>query len=239
MVAFVDRLRAHGSTGVSGISKLAVMLDPLPPWPLLSAFLLASIVLAVTPGPAVLYIVARTVSHGRRAGLASVAGVALGNLGNALGASAGLAALFMASSLAFTVVKYAGALYLVFLGLKMLRASRSADIAMPQVPLYTATVIRDGFMVALLNPKTTLFYAAFLPQFMTPGATPMVQSALLGCIFVTIAFATDALYALGAGGVARRLSARAALVRASRLAGGGIFIGLGVLAAAMRSGVER
>src|SRR5437868_8654587 len=97
------------------------MLDLLPPFPLLGAFLVASFVLAVTPGPGVFYIVARSVTQGRLSGLASVAGVALGNLGNAVGASLGLAALFAVSSLAFTVVKYLGALYLVWLGVQALR----------------------------------------------------------------------------------------------------------------------
>src|SRR5204863_8744736 len=99
--------------------------DLLPAWPLLSAFLVASLILAVTPGPAVFYIVTRSVAQGRRCGLASVAGVALGNLGNAIGASLGLAVLFAFSSVAFTVVKYAGALYLVYLGVQALRAPRS------------------------------------------------------------------------------------------------------------------
>ncbi|MCC6535094.1 MAG: LysE family translocator [Burkholderiales bacterium] len=215
------------------------MLDLLPPWPLLSAFLVASTVLALTPGPAVLYIVARSVSQGRRAGLSSVTGVALGNLCNALGAAVGLAALFAASSLAFTVVKYAGALYLIFLGLQMLRASGRPSIALSELPVSTSRVFRDGFVVALLNPKTTLFYAAFLPQFMTPSAAPIVQSALLGCIFVAIAAGTDVLYALGAGRVAESLSARGRLGRGLRAAGGGIFVGLGVFTAAMKSGVER
>src|SRR5687768_15554125 len=94
------------------------MLDLLPSGPLLTTFLAASLVLAVTPGPGVLYIVTRSMVQGRSAGLASVAGVALGNLGNAIGASAGLAALFAASSLAFLVVKYAGAFYLIYLGVR-------------------------------------------------------------------------------------------------------------------------
>jgi threonine/homoserine/homoserine lactone efflux protein len=98
------------------------MHELLPSWPLLSAFVVASVALAIAPGPGVLYIVMRSLAHGRRAGIASVTGVALGNLGNAIAASVGLAALFAISSLAFTVVKYAAALYLVFLGLRTLRS---------------------------------------------------------------------------------------------------------------------
>src|SRR5688572_16430492 len=101
----------------------------LPPWPLYVGFVAASFVLAITPGPAVLYIVTRSLVQGRRTGLASVAGVALGNLGNAIAASIGLAAIFAVSALAFTVVKFAGALYLVWLGVQALRAPRPRDTA--------------------------------------------------------------------------------------------------------------
>ena len=132
------------------------------------AFVLASLVLAVTPGPGVLYIVTRTLAQGRAAGLASVAGVALGNLGNALAASLGLAALFALSSLAFAVVKWAGAAYLVWLGVRALRQPPAAAAAAAPAfePPRLARIVRDGFVVALLNPKTALFFAAFLPQFL-------------------------------------------------------------------------
>ena len=98
------------------------MTDLIPPWPLLSAFVAASVVLALTPGPGVLYVVTRSLLQGRRCGLVSVAGVALGNLGNAFAASVGLTALFAVSSLAFSVVKFGGALYLIHLGVRMLRS---------------------------------------------------------------------------------------------------------------------
>src|SRR6266403_4444510 len=172
-----DRAKASGHGGA------LTMHDLLPAWPLLSAFLVASLILAVTPGPAVFYIVTRSVAQGRRCGLASVAGVALGNLGNAIGASLGLAALFAVSSVAFTVVKYAGALYLVYLGVRAMRAPRSdGDIPVTASgPLWQ--VFRDGFIVALLNPKTALFFTAFLPQFMRTDAEPIMQSILLGSLF--------------------------------------------------------
>ena len=132
----------------------------LPPWPLFSAFLLASLVLALTPGPGVLYIVARSLMQGRRSGMVSVAGVALGNLGNALAASVGLAALFAISSAAFTAVKYAGAIYLVYLGVRMLRSARVDLPAARLAAVPLGRLFRDGFMVALLNPKTTVFFTA-------------------------------------------------------------------------------
>ena len=206
------------------------MTDLFPPWPLFSAFLLASFVLAVTPGPGVLYIVTRSLVQGRQSGLVSVAGVALGNLGNALAASVGLAALFAVSSLAFSVVKYAGALYLVYLGAQMLRSSPveiSADVPVA-APL--KRVFRDGFVVALLNPKTTVFFAAFLPQFLSPNTPPMFQSMALGFLFVAIAAVTDSAYALAAGAVAPALRGSVARHIGRRL-GGSVFIGLGVFTA--------
>ena len=206
------------------------MTDLFPPWPLFSAFLIASLVLAVTPGPGVLYIVTRSIVQGRRSGLASVAGVALGNLGNALAASVGLAALFAVSSLAFTVLKYAGALYLVWLGVQMLRAAPEANAAPEAASAPLAKVFRDGFVVALLNPKTTVFFAAFLPQFLSPGAPPIFPSIALGSLFVAIAAATDSVYALAAGAIAPALRG-STLRRIGRRLGGGVFIGLGVFTA--------
>ncbi|MBU0621517.1 MAG: LysE family translocator [Gammaproteobacteria bacterium] len=206
------------------------MTDLLPSWPLFSAFLLASLVLAVTPGPGVLYIVTRSIVHGRRAGLVSVAGIALGNLGNALAASLGLAALFAVSSLAFTVIKYAGALYLVYLGVQMLRSSSAENpSALPAAdPL--GQVFRDGFVVALFNPKTTIFFAAFLPQFVNADAPLMLQSMALGALFVGIAAVTDSAYALAAGAIAPAMRGEK-VRRIGRSLGGGVFVGLGVFAA--------
>lgn len=204
----------------------------LPDTPLLLAFIGASLVLALTPGPAVVYIVARTLAQGRACGLASVLGVALGNLGNAIGAAIGLAALFAISSAAFTVVKWAGAAYLVYLGIRMWRAAppaMSGAAAAPAQPL--RRVLRDGFVVALLNPKTTLFFAAFLPQFMDAQASPLGQTLALGCVFVAIAGCTDLIYVATASLVAPRLGRAARhAVWGNRLAGTS-FIGLGVLTA--------
>jgi threonine/homoserine/homoserine lactone efflux protein len=204
------------------------MFELLPPLPLLSAFLAASLVLAVTPGPGVFYVVTRSLLEGRRAGLASVAGVALGNFGNAIAASLGLAALFALSSAAFLTVKYAGALYLVYLGVKALRAPL-ADELPPAAP--ARHVLRDGFIVALFNPKTAIFFAAFLPQFMGGGASPALQGPLLGVVFVLIAAITDTIYALAAGALAPRLRRAGAARSLGRLLTGGAFIALGLFTA--------
>ena len=203
----------------------------LPGWPLLSAFLIASFILAVTPGPGVFYIVTRSLLQGRRHGLASVAGVALGNLGNAIGASIGLAALFAVSSVAFTVVKYAGAGYLVYLGIQTLRARKpEAQADMPQ-PLPLRRIFRDGFVVALLNPKTAIFFAAFLPQFMSQEAAPALQGIALGALFVVMAAATDSAYALTASAVAPLLAQARGVRSLGRYVTGGAFIGLGLFTA--------
>jgi len=209
------------------------MFDLLPSFPLLGAFLIASFILAVTPGPGVFYIVARSVTQGRMSGLASVAGVALGNLGNAIGASLGLAALFAVSSVAFTAVKYLGALYLVFLGIQALRnrqpTAGNVDPALPAIAL--SRIFADGFVVALLNPKTALFFAAFLPQFIDPARAPMAQTIVLGVIFVLIAAVTDSIYAVTAGAVRPWLQRAKGVRAAGRWFTGGAFIGLGILTA--------
>lgn len=206
------------------------MSDLLPPWPLFSAFLLASLILAVSPGPGVLYIVTRTLIQGRRYGLVSVAGVALGNLGNALAASVGLAALFAASALAFSLVKYVGALYLAHLGIRLIRTRSTEGSAVEPALVPFRRVFREGFVVALFNPKTTVFFAAFLPQFLTSPASSLFQSMVLGTLFVAIAAVTDSLYVLAANEVASAWHGS----RASRLGrwlGGSVFIGLGVFTA--------
>lgn len=206
------------------------MSELLPDWPLLATFLVASVILAVTPGPGVLYIVTRSVLQGTRSGMASVAGVAIGNLGNALAASLGLAALFAASSVAFSIVKYLGAAYLIYLGVQTIR--RRAETSAPTVvavPL--RTVFRDGLIVALFNPKTAIFFAAFLPQFISTGQSFLAQSLILGTIFVLIAAVSDSCYALAASAIARWLASRSQLGRVGAWLGGGTYIALGIATA--------
>ena len=207
----------------------------LPDGSSLIAFVVASLVLTITPGPAVFYIVTRSLSQGRRAGLASVGGVALGNLGNSIGASVGLAALFAISSLAFWVVKYAGAAYLIYLGVKALRPPSGALEAPRPVSSPPALIFRDGFIVALLNPKTTLFFSAFLPQFLDPHSSTIVQSVALGAAFVLIASVTDTTYALTASIIAPAMARVKARRNVGRYLTASAFIGLGVFTAASGS----
>lgn len=209
------------------------MSDILPSIPLLLTFLAASFVLAVTPGPAVLYIVTRSIAQGRASGLASVAGVALGNLGNMIGASIGLAALFAVSTLAFTIVKFLGAGYLIFIGSQMIYAARKSQNyeAKDVPPTVLKKIFTDGFLVALFNPKTALFFAAFLPQFLQVQGDHLIQSLVLGSMFVLIAATTDTLYVLAASVLRSSLGTMSFAARAGKYLAGSAFIGLGVLTA--------
>ena len=168
----------------------------------LALFLAAALVLLLTPGPAVLFIVARTVERGRRAGLVSALGAATGTLFHIAAAALGLSALLLSSALAFSVVKYLGAAYLILLGLRTL-LSRDAEAASAveapsAAPLWQ--IYRQAVLVNVLNPKTALFFFAFLPQFVDPkgGAVP-AQFAPLGAIFALWGLVTDRLYARAAG----------------------------------------
>ena len=193
--------------------------------PAFAAFVFASLVLAVTPGPGVIYLVTRTLSRGRKAGLASIGGIALGDLGNAVAASIGLAAVLSASAAAFVAVKLAGAGYLVFLGIKALRAPQTAHVA---APLKLLRPFRDGFWVALLNPKTALFFAALTPQFIDPHRPYLGQSLIMGGVFVSIAMCTDTLYVFAASALAPAISSRRPY---GKYVSAATFIGLGVYAA--------
>ncbi len=197
-----------------------------------AAFLAASFVFAVTPGPGVLYIVTRSATQGRTAGLGSVAGVALGNFGNALAASLGLATIFAISAGAFLAVRYAGAAYLIYLGIQAIRsrAPREPIGAMVLQPKTLRRIFIDGFVVALLNPKTSLFFVAFLPQFLPGGATLPDTMALAG-VFVIIAVTTDTCYALAAGAARPWFARRSIIKDFGRYISGGVLVSLGVVAA--------
>jgi threonine/homoserine/homoserine lactone efflux protein len=195
------------------------------------AYLIASTLLAVTPGPGVIYILTRTLSRGRQAGLASVAGIALGNLANATAASLGLAALLAASATAFAVMKFAGAGYLVFLGIKALRGKARLEVDRGSPRASSRRLFADGFLVALLNPKTALFFAALLPQFISADTSPLGQGLVLACVFVSIAVCTDTMYVLAAAALAPALAETSASRFVGRYITAATFIGLGVYAA--------
>jgi threonine/homoserine/homoserine lactone efflux protein len=202
----------------------------------LALFLAASLALTLTPGPAVLFIVARSLGQGRRAGLLSVAGIGLGNGVHAAATSLGLAALLASSPLAFTAVRWAGGAYLVVLGVRRLLRREAAGGAAVQPEAAAAVpgggVLRQAFMVAVLNPKTALFFLAFLPQFADPRAGSLpAQLLLLGALFIAVAVATDTGYALAADGLGRFLRRHPGFGAGERWVSGAVFVGLGLLAA--------
>lgn len=203
------------------------MLDPTG----FTLFLAASAVLIITPGPAVLYIVTRGLSQGRWAGMVSALGVALGNLGHALAAAAGLSAVLASSAAAFAAVKYLGAAYLVYLGLRKFFPPAAAPAAADPAPERPGRIFRQGLFVSLLNPKTALFFLAFLPQFADPvrGAV-WRQVLLLGLVFVGLAAASDSAYAWLSGSLGRWLSGPG-FSRSGRYASGLVYCGLGIVAA--------
>jgi threonine/homoserine/homoserine lactone efflux protein len=195
----------------------------------LPLFILASMALLLTPGPAVLYIIARSVDQGRRAGLVSVCGIEVGNFLHVIAATLGLSALLLSSALAFTVVKYLGAAYLVYLGLRKLFTREAAAAPGNRRPQSHSRVFSQGVVVATLNPKTALFFVAFLPQFVdvSQGAIA-AQLLVLGCIFVLLGVISDSMYAVLAGTVGQWLKGSPSVVRAERYVVGSVYIGLGV-----------
>ena len=198
-------------------------------------FIIASIFLLITPGPAVLYVVTRSLDQGRWVGMVSVAGIAVGTLAHVAFATLGVAALLSASPLAFALVKWGGAIYLVGLGVQRLRERELLPTAggarMP--PASLARVFGQGVVVNLLNPKTALFFIAFLPQFVRPGAPLAPQLFALGVTFTALGVISDSLYALLAGGMQQALlRARASWwPRVQRYLIAGVFIALGLTAA--------
>jgi threonine/homoserine/homoserine lactone efflux protein len=197
----------------------------------LALFLGATLALTLTPGPAVLFIVARSMGQGRRTGLLSVLGIGLGNAVHASVTALGLAAVLASSPMAFAAVKYLGAGYLLFLGARRLLARGEGAVATPP-PSEERAVLRQAFLVAVLNPKTALFFLAFLPQFADPSRGALgAQILVLGAIFIAVAIVTDCAYALLAGGIGAWLRRHPAFGRGERHVSGIVYIGLGVLAA--------
>jgi len=194
-------------------------------------FAIACAGLVLLPGPAVIYIVTRGVVHGRRGGLVSTLGVETGNLIQVLAATVGLAAIVASSAEAFTFVKYLGAAYLVFLGVRALARSQPADDEPVRARRSERRLYADGLLVGALNPKLALFLLAFLPQFVDPSRGPVwLQTLVLGLIFNVTATIGDSLFALAAASAGGRL--RAALrSRSLARASGFVYLGLGAAAA--------
>jgi len=197
----------------------------------LALFCAASFALAVAPGPAVLYIVAQSVDQGRLAGLVSALGIATGGLVHVAAATIGLSSLLASSATAFTIVKYGGAAYLVLLGVRRLLTRESLDDEIARAPRSRRKLFVDGVVVNVLNPKTALFFIAFLPQFVDPGAGGATfQIFLLGLIFALIALSSDALWALAAGTAGTWLRRSRWYLGVKRWVTGLVFVGLGLSA---------
>lgn len=195
-------------------------------------FLAASAALIVVPGPAVLYIIARSLSQGRRAGLVSMLGIGLGNSVHALAAALGLAALIRSSPLAFGAVKYLGAAYLVYLGIRKLFEKSAFGAESESASREGAgKVFRDAFVIAVTNPKTALFFLAFLPQFADRRGALVAQMLFLGFTFVSLAMLSDSSYALLAGSVRSLFGKRPQAPNGARFVTAAVFISLGVVAA--------
>jgi len=208
----------------------------MPTLPTLTLFLVAALGLLLIPGPSVLYVITRSVEQGRRAGLASVLGVELAALIHTAAAALGLSAILLASALAFSIVKYLGAAYLIYLGLRTLLKREQSSQAPVQVPKSFSQLFTQGFLVNLLNPKTAIFFYAFLPQFVDPARGGVgEQILLLGALFVLLASCTDSLYALLSSLVGNMLTRNVHIRRVQRYITGSVYIVLGITTAIIGS----
>jgi threonine/homoserine/homoserine lactone efflux protein len=198
-------------------------------------FAVACLAFLAIPGPSVFYIVTRSLVQGRRAGVTSMLGVQAGGLVHVVAAAFGVSALIASSAAAFTVVKYAGAAYLVLLGVrKLLGGGGDGDELepAPRTPASGKHLFAHGVIVNVLNPKTALFFLAFLPQFVDPGAGPVApQMLVLGTMLVCLGVLSDGTYALLAAGAGNRVRGAAATRRRLERLSGGVFVSLGVVAA--------
>jgi threonine/homoserine/homoserine lactone efflux protein len=198
----------------------------------LPIYLAAVIGLLLIPGPAVLYIVTRSIHQGWKAGLVSVLGIHLGTGFHILAAVLGLSAILLSSALAFDIVKYLGAAYLIYMGVRTLMTTEEAANEEEVKRDSLQTIFSQAIIVNVLNPKTALFFFAFLPQFVdsSRGAVA-VQMFLLGMIFLGLGMITDGMYALLAGGLGNWLKTSKFFAFAKRYIAGTIYIGLGLTAA--------
>jgi threonine/homoserine/homoserine lactone efflux protein len=203
----------------------------MPNWSSLSLFIAAALILVFMPGPNTLYIIARSIQQGRWAGIVSSLGVQVGTLFHIAAAAFGLSTLLLSSALAFNVVKYAGAAYLIYLGVKTLLTKETIDPVLLQ-KTRLRRVFYQGVIVNLLNPKTALFFFAFLPQFIDPARGIIaMQIILLGTILMILGILSDLSYALAAGSIGNWLRGNLGFLRAQRYFAGSVYIGLGAATA--------
>ena len=196
-------------------------------------FVIASVVVLLIPGPAVIYIVTRSIDQGRKAGIVSALGAATGNSVHVFAAAFGLSALLASSAIAFSVVKYLGAAYLIYLGIKrLLSKDEVEDDGAPKASL--SKIFRQGVVICILNPKVALFFLAFFPQFLDPAAAhPILQLMVLGATFVGLGVLTDGAYAVAAGSLGSVVRGKRRTAQVQRYVAGGTYVALGVASAAV------
>jgi threonine/homoserine/homoserine lactone efflux protein len=195
-------------------------------------FIATALALLAIPGPAVLYVISTSIDQGRRAGLASVLGITSGTVVHVTLATVGLSSLVLASKVAFDAVRYVGAAYLVYLGVRRLLTRQVDEDPAGRVPRTARDLYTQGLIVNLLNPKTIVFIFAFVPQFVDVNAVHVsLQIMLLGLTFAALGLVSDSLYAVAAGTVADRLRGTPFVARVERWFSGIVLIGLGVAAA--------
>ena len=195
----------------------------------------AALALIVVPGPAVLYIVSQSLDRGRLAGFVSALGIAVGALVHVAAAAIGLSSLLVSSATAFNAVKYAGAAYLIGMGLSTILRGRAAAPASAPSERRLRRRFGQGVIVNVLNPKTALFFFAFLPQFVDPEqGSAALQIGVLGLVFVLLAVVSDSVWALAAGTASERLRGSRRFLSVQRYVSGSVFVGLGALTAAAK-----
>ena len=201
----------------------------------LLVFAAAALALIVVPGPAVLYIVAQSIDRGRLAGFVSALGIAVGGLVHVTAAAIGLSSLLVSSATAVAAVKYAGAAYLIGLGLYTLFVRKEEPAAAMPRERRLRRRFGQGVVVNVLNPKTALFFFAFLPQFVDPDkGSAALQIGILGLLFVALAVLSDSVWALVAGSASERLRGSRRFLAVQRYVSGSVFVGLGALTASAK-----
>ncbi len=203
-------------------------------------FVSAALVLLAIPGPAVFYVTSHSIGHGRSAGLVSALGIGVGTLFHVVAATLGLSALLMSSALAFSAVKYLGAAYLIYLGMQKLRREDSFAASGESARTKLSHVFGQGVVVNVLNPKTALFFFAFLPQFVDASRGRVAgQIMFLGLLFAVMGVLSDSVWALFAGALAHALKRNTRWTRTQRYVSGGMLISLGVATAFAGSSTKK
>lgn len=204
----------------------------MPDWSTLMLFAAAAAILVFTPGPNTLYIIARSIQQGRTAGLVSSLGVETGTLIHIVAAAFGISALLVSSALAFNLVKYAGAAYLIYLGIKTLITKEKPAAAQTMGEKSLRRTFSQAVLVNVLNPKSAIFFFAFLPQFIdTDRGAAATQILFFGAIVVVLGFTSGSLYSLLAGSIGNVLRGNPRFLRAQRYFAGSVYIGLGAATA--------